>query len=68
MDIGLRKLQKKGGGSDAELVHAKEEMAIRGVKYVTMTEIVTTAATGTGTETDTAALATNDLSDPAQLC
>jgi len=58
---------KVGWGSEAELVNGEEEEALGEVEDVTMTEIAPTPATETGTQTETRTLATNDLSDPAQL-
>jgi len=57
----------RGGRSRAELVDAEEEEATGEVEDVTITESATTAVTGTGIETETGAVATNDWSDPAQL-
>jgi len=58
LGIGLRELQNKEGGSEAELVHAEKEEATREAEDVMMTKIATTAATETGTETETGAMAT----------
>jgi hypothetical protein len=50
-------MAKDGEGSKAELVDGEEEEER---EVISMTESATTALTGTGTEIETKALATND--------
>jgi len=55
-----KRTAKEGGVIEVELVDAAEEETTGEAKDVTMTEIATTAATDTGTETEMGALATTD--------
>jgi len=55
-----KRTAKEEGRSEAELVDVEEEEAKGEAEDIMMTESVTTAKTETGTETETAALATTD--------
>jgi len=57
-----------GWGREVKMTDVEAKKATGETEDVMMAEIVNTTVTATGTETEMGALASNDESDPTQLC